>query len=232
MGRVPTPPSSIVRFEFWGSRAPLAGACLMMMITGTLAEPREPERRAKRRFYEYHSAIRNRGRYGLDWLQRRHSNRRGARTATDCGLRLLVDQGQPVVMALRGGVLDIHGATSCPKGRLQPGDACLIERCRSAIVADEEIKAQICSEGALPPLDQRKSRQTRKTAEARRSRTRHKRGFCARQAGYTLEDLRIPSWDRWRNAGRSLGSRVRRRATGGSSTRRPDLLLSRPLFHD
>jgi glutamate synthase (NADPH) large chain len=170
----------------------LAHAMMMLVPEAWSGNPLMDETR--RAFYEYHAALMEPwdGPAAIaftDGLQIGATlDRNGLRPA-----RYFVTKDDLVVMASEMGVLPIPEKDIVKKWRLQPGKMLLIDLEKGRIVADEEIKQELCS--ALPYVDWLKRTQLvledLKPVEARASRTDVSLLDKQQAFGYTQEDISL-----------------------------------------
>ncbi|MGL4635150.1 MAG: glutamate synthase large subunit, partial [Beijerinckiaceae bacterium] len=149
---------------------------------------------SRRAFYEYHAALMEPwdGPAAIAFTDGRQIgatlDRNGLRPA-----RYFVTKDDLVVMASEMGVLPIPEKDIVKKWRLQPGKMLLIDLDKGRIVADEEIKQELCA--ANPYVDWLKRTQLvledLKPVEARASRTDVSLLDKQQAFGYTQEDLSL-----------------------------------------
>ncbi|MEZ0538696.1 glutamate synthase large subunit [Fibrella arboris] len=152
----------------------------------------DPVRRA---FYEYHAALIEPwdGPASISFTDGRivgaTLDRNGLRPS-----RFWVTDDDVVIMASEAGVLDIDQSKVVSKGRLQPGKMFVVDMEQGRIIADEEIKNEICSAQPYQQwLDENKIKIADLTAPARTySRYNESSLLRLQQAfGFTTEDLRM-----------------------------------------
>ncbi|MBO0947394.1 glutamate synthase large subunit [Fibrella forsythiae] len=152
----------------------------------------DPVRKA---FYEYHAALIEPwdGPASISFTDGRivgaTLDRNGLRPS-----RFWVTDDDVVIMASEAGVLDIDQSKVVSKGRLQPGKMFVVDMEEGRIIADEEIKGNICSAQPYQQwLDENKIRIADLTAPARTySRYNETSLLKLQQAfGFTSEDLRM-----------------------------------------
>ncbi|WP_375445551.1 glutamate synthase large subunit [uncultured Fibrella sp.] len=152
----------------------------------------DPVRKA---FYEYHAALIEPwdGPASISFTDGRvvgaTLDRNGLRPS-----RFWVTDEDIVIMASEAGVLDIDQSKVVSKGRLQPGKMFVVDMEQGRIIADEEIKNEICSAQPYQQwLDENKIKIADLTAPARTySRYNETSLLRSQQAfGFTSEDLRM-----------------------------------------
>ncbi len=170
----------------------LAHAMMMLVPEAWAGNPLMSEER--RAFYEYHAALMEPwdGPAAIAFTDGRQIgatlDRNGLRPA-----RYLVTDDGLVVLASEFGVLPIPEERIIEKWRLQPGKMLLIDLVEGRIIADDEIKASLCS--ANPYQEWLKRTQIvleeLPPVEARASRTDVALLDRQQAFGYTQEDVRI-----------------------------------------
>ena len=105
------------------------------------------------------------GRPGVGLLHRRHRDRRGPRPQRAASVPHLGDRRRPRRHGVRGRRAEPRPVERVvQKMRLQPGRMFLVDTAQGRIVSDEEIKAELAAEPALPGLAGRRSVPPRRPA--------------------------------------------------------------------
>ncbi|WP_019986864.1 glutamate synthase large subunit [Rudanella lutea] len=152
----------------------------------------DPQRRA---FYEYHASMMEPwdGPASISFTDGRivgaTLDRNGLRPS-----RYWVTDDDVVIMASEAGVLDLDPAKIVKKGRLQPGKMFVVNMEQGRIIADEELKAEICAAQPYQQwLDEYKIHISQLEAPARTYSNYGEKELLTRQKafGFTSEDLRM-----------------------------------------
>ncbi len=149
----------------------------------------------RKAFYEYHAALIEPwdGPAAISFTDGRivgaTLDRNGLRPS-----RFWVTDDDVVIMASEAGVLDIDQSKVVSKGRLQPGKMFVVDMEQGRIIADEELKADICTRQPYQQwLDKNKIRISDLSSPARKYSHYSETELLKRQKafGFTSEDLRM-----------------------------------------
>lgn len=168
---------------------------VMMMLIPEAWDGNEQMDATRRAFYEYHAALIEPwdGPASISFTDGKivgaTLDRNGLRPS-----RYWVTDDDVVIMASEAGVLDIDPAKIVSKGRLQPGKMFVVDMEQGRIIADEELKADICSRQPYQQwLDEFKIKISELEAPARKYSRYDEKTLLTRQKafGFTSEDLRM-----------------------------------------
>lgn len=168
---------------------------VMMMLIPEAWDGNEHMDENRRAFYEYHAALIEPwdGPASISFTDGKivgaTLDRNGLRPS-----RYWVTNDDVVIMASEAGVIDIDPAKIVSKGRLQPGKMFVVDMEAGRIIADEELKAGICSRQPYQQwIDQYKIKISELEAPARKYSRYDEKALLTRQKafGFTSEDLRM-----------------------------------------
>ena len=168
---------------------------VMMMLIPEAWDGNEQMDASRRSFYEYHAALIEPwdGPASISFTDGKivgaTLDRNGLRPS-----RYWVTDDDVVIMASEAGVIDIDPAKIVSKGRLQPGKMFVVDMEQGRIIADEEVKAEICSRQPYQQwLDEYKIKISELEAPARTYSRYDEKSLLTRQKafGFTTEDLRM-----------------------------------------
>ncbi|GAA4467773.1 glutamate synthase large subunit [Nibrella saemangeumensis] len=168
---------------------------VMMMLIPEAWDGNEQMDPTRRAFYEYHAALMEPwdGPASISFTDGRivgaTLDRNGLRPS-----RFWVTEDDVVIMASEAGVLDVDQSKVVKKGRLQPGKMFVVDLEQGRIIADEELKADICSRQPYQEwLDEYKMKISGLEAPVRSYNRYDEKTLLKRQKafGMTSEDLRM-----------------------------------------
>lgn len=167
---------------------------VMMMLIPEAWDDNEQMEANRKAFYEYHASLMEPwdGPASITFTDGKivgaTLDRNGLRPSRYC-----VTSDDLVIMASESGVLDIEPAKILKQGRLQPGKMFIVDLEEGRIIADEEVKEQICSQKPYGNwLKQNKIKLADLPEPGGKFRPLSEKDLIKRQisAGYTSEDLK------------------------------------------
>ncbi|WP_266366671.1 glutamate synthase large subunit [Tellurirhabdus rosea] len=167
----------------------------MMMVIPEAWDGNEEMDPIRHAFYEFHAALQEPwdGPASISFTDGRivgaTLDRNGLRPS-----RYWVTEDDVVIMASEAGVLDVDPATVVKKGRLQPGRMFVVDMEQGRIIADEELKNDICSRQPYQQwLDEYKIKTSDLPTPSRKYGPIAKEELLKKQLsfGMTSEDLRM-----------------------------------------